>query len=80
MWLGSMKYNTCKILELKSTREPIKVLGTFLSYNQDKNMEENFLSRIRKMKLNLWLSRNLKLHGKSLLVNPLNTNYAYMRN
>ncbi|KAL9964041.1 hypothetical protein ACROYT_G027615, partial [Oculina patagonica] len=67
MWLGSMKHNTCKILEFKSTRAPIKVLGTFLSYNQDKNIEENFLSRIRKMrtKLNLWLSRDLTLYGKS---------------
>ena len=68
-----MKYNTCKILEFKSTREPIKVLGPFLSYNQDKNIEENFLSRIRKMKtkLNLWLSRDLTLFGKSLLAKTL---------
>ena len=32
MWLGSMKsmkHNTCKILEFKSTRVPIKVLGPF---------------------------------------------------
>ena len=56
MWLGSMKHNTCKILEFKSTREPVKVLGIFLSYNQDKNIEENFLNRItcRKMKSN-WI-------------------------
>ena len=69
MWSGSMKYITCKILEFKSTREPIKVLGIYLSYNQDKNIEENFLNRIRKMKtkLNLWLSRDLTLYGKSLL-------------
>ena len=64
-----MKCNTCKVLEFKSTREPIKVLGIYLSYNQDKNINENFLSRIRKMKtnLNLWLSRDLTLYGKSLL-------------
>ena len=64
-----MKCNICKILEFKSTREPIKVLGICLSYNQDKNIEENFLSRIRKMKtkLKLWLSRDLTLYGNSLL-------------
>ena len=64
-----MKCNTCKVLEFKSTREPIKVLGIYLSYNQDRNIKENFLSRIRKMitKLNLWLSRDLTLYGKSLL-------------
>ena len=73
MWLGSMKHNTGKILEFKSTREPVKVLGIFLSYNQDKNIEENFLKRIRKMKtkLNLWLSRDLTLYGKSLLAKTL---------
>ena len=34
MWLGSMKHNTSKILEFKSTREPVKVLGIFLGDNQ----------------------------------------------
>ena len=73
MWLGSMKHNTGKILEFKSTREPVKVLGIFLSYNQDKNIEEISLKRIRKMKtkLNLWLSRDLTLYGKSLLAKTL---------
>ena len=54
MWLGSMKHNTSKILEFKSTREPVKVLGIFLGYNQDKIIAENFLNRItcRKMKTN----------------------------
>ena len=60
-------------LKFKSTREPVKVLGIFLGYNQDKIIEENFLSRIRKMKtrLNLWLSRDLTLYGKSLLAKTL---------
>ena len=73
MWLGSMKHNISKILEFKSTREPVKVLGIFLGYNQDKIIAENFLNRIRKMKtkLNLWLSRDLTLHGKSLLAKTL---------
>ena len=73
MWLGSMKHNTSKILEFKSTREPVKVLGIFIGYNQDKIIEENFLNRIRKMKtrLNLWLSRDLTLYGKSLLARTL---------
>ena len=52
MWLGTIKHSNSNILEFKSTKNPIKVLGTFLSYNQNKNIEENFLSRIRKMKTN----------------------------
>jgi len=48
-------------------------MGSFLSYNQSKNVEENFMNRIRKMKtkLNLWLSRDLTLYGKSLGVSQL---------
>ena len=48
MWLGTMKHSNSNTLEFKSTKNPVKVLGTFLSYNQNKNIEENFLSRIRK--------------------------------
>ena len=40
----------------KCITEPIKALGMFLSYDGDKNNEENFFSKIRKMKtkLNIW--------------------------
>ena len=73
MWLGSMKHTTSKTLEFKSTREPVKVLGIFIGYNQDKIIEQNFLNRIRKMKtrFNLLLSRDLTLYGKSLLAKTL---------
>ena len=71
MWLGTMKHSRSKILEFKRTKDPIKVLGSFLSYNQSKNVEENFMKRIRKMKtkLNLWLSRDLTLYGRSVSIN-----------
>ena len=70
MWIGTKKHNKSKILEFKSTKDPIKVLGAVLSYNPDKNFELNFLSRFRRMKtkLNLWLSRDLTLYGKSLIL------------
>ena len=73
MWLGAIKHSHSKILEFKSTKDPIKVLGSFLSYNQNRNVEENFMKRIKKMKtkLNLWLSRDLTLYGKSLLAKTL---------
>ena len=73
MWLGTMKHSYSNILEFKSTKNPIKVRGTFLSYNQNKSIEENFLSRIRKMKTkwNPWLSRDLMLYGRSLLAETL---------
>ena len=48
MWPGTMKHSRSKILEFKSTKDPIEVLGSFLSYNQNKNVEENFMKRIKK--------------------------------
>ena len=73
MWLGTMKHSNLNILEFKSTKNPIKVLGMFLLYNKNKNIKENFLNRIRKMKtkLHLWLSRDLTLYGRSLLAKSL---------
>ena len=73
MWLGSMKDKNIKILEFKTTKEPVKVLGVHLSYNAQKCIDANFCTKINKMKmkLNLWLSRDLTFYGKSLLVKAL---------
>ena len=48
MWLGTMKNSNSKVLRFKTPKDPIKVLGTFLSYNKEKNIEENFIKRIRR--------------------------------
>ena len=63
-----MKDSNLKVLDFETTKEPIKVLGVHLSYNNSKCTEKNFYN-INKMKtkLNLWLSRDLKIYGKSLL-------------
>ena len=73
MWIGSSKHKNTKILEFRSTKDPIKILGAHLSYNADKNNDANFFSKIRKMKtkLNLWQTRDLTLYGKSLLAKSL---------
>ena len=44
-----------------------------MSYNADKNNDDNFYSKIRKMKtkLNLWQTRDLTIFGKSVLANTL---------
>ena len=69
MYIGSQKGNKDKIMGLKCITEPIKALGAFLSYDGDKNNEENFFSKIRKMKtkLNIWQTRDLSLYGRSML-------------
>ena len=69
MWIGSQKGNKEKIIGFKCITKPIKALGAFLSYDGDKNNEENFFSKIRKMKtkLNIWQTRDLSLYGRSIL-------------
>ena len=71
--MGSMKDCRLKVLDFKTTKEPIKILGINLSYNSNKCIEENFFVKIKKMKtkLNLWLSRDLTIYGKSLLAKAL---------
>ena len=56
-------------MDFKYKTQPIKALGAFLSYDEDKNNEENFFSKIRKMKtkLNIWQIRDLSLYGRSML-------------
>ena len=61
MWMGSMKDSKIKVLDFKTTKEPIKVLGVNLSYNTNKFIEENFYAKKMKTKLNLWLSRDLTI-------------------
>ena len=69
MWIGSQKGNRDKIMGFKCITEPNKALGAFLSYDGDKNNEENFFSKIRKMKmkLNIWQMRNLSIYSRSML-------------
>ena len=68
-----MKDSRLKVLDFKTTKEPIKVLGINLSYNSNKCVEENFFVKIKKMKtkFNLWLSSDLTIYGKSLLAKAL---------
>lgn len=73
MWIGASKSSNAKILNFSCTKDPIKSLRTYLSYNEDKNNEENFVKKIRKMKikLNLWLTRDLTLYGRAMLTKTI---------
>ena len=48
MWIGSSKTKNTKILEFRSTKVPIKILGAYFSYNVDKNNDTNFFAKVRK--------------------------------
>ena len=73
IWIGSQKNNKTKPLAIDITNEPTKTLGIYISYNRNKNNDQNFFIKIQKMetKLNVWLSRDLTLMGRTLLVKAL---------
>ena len=73
MWIGSSSKNKSMPLEFKCPKEPIKFLGTFLSHDAVSNNKNNFFIKIRKMetKLNIWLSRDLTLFGRTMLAKSL---------
>ena len=73
LWIGSLKNNKTKPLEINVSIDPIKVLGTYISHNCDKNNNLNFFLKIEKMetKLNIWLCRDLTLMGRTLLAKTL---------
>ena len=49
MWIGSLKKNKTKPLEIDVPSGPIKTLGTYISNDRDKNNNLNFFLRIQKM-------------------------------
>lgn len=53
MWIGISKQKTTNTLEFCATKDPIKILGTYLSYNVYKNNDANFFMKIRKLKRKL---------------------------
>ena len=73
IWIGSQRKNKTRLLAIDITNEPTKTLGIYTSYNRNKNNDQNFFIKIQKMetKLNVWLSRDLTLMGRTLLVKAL---------
>ena len=71
LWIGSLKYNKTKPLEINVSIDPIKTLGTYVLH--DKNNNLNFFLKIQTIenKLTIWLSRDLTFLGRTLLAKTL---------
>ena len=69
-WIGSFRHRTDKPLGITWPDEPMRFLGVFLSYNEDKCKRYNFVNRIDKCKaiLNSWMERNLSLIGRAQVI------------
>ena len=73
LWIGTLREKKTEPLEFKCPKDPIRFLGTYLSHDAVGNDKNNFYIKLRKMetKLNIWLSRDLTLFGRTLLAKSL---------
>lgn len=73
MWLGRWKNKTDMPFGFRWPRDPIKALGIFFSYDENKTNELNFAEKIRNLEktLNSWKRRKLTLYGKINIVKTL---------
>ena len=68
IWLGKWSKNKTTPLQLQWVNKPVKILGIYLSYDDNKNKHFNFDLKVKKLqtKLDLWKARNLTLFGKAI--------------
>jgi len=74
LWLGSWRFKNSKPFGLKWTKDPVRALGTFISYNvKENNKKKNRDQKIdhMKAKLDIWRARSLSLLSNCLIVKCL---------
>ena len=71
--LGNMPTESKSISGIRLIKEPVKVLGIWISKNVEETYAINFEEKIDKLKklLNMWRQRKLTLHGKVTVINSL---------
>ena len=73
LWLGSLRNRKDEPFNFKWPKEPLRVLGTYISYDEKQNEKFNFKGKMQKLDtiLGIWNSRNLTLFGKCLITKSL---------
>ena len=73
LWLGSWRHRQDKPFGFQWPEKPIRVLGTFISYNEKENEKYNFTLKLQKLKtiLDVWNCRSLTLFGRCLIAKSL---------
>ena len=63
----------CNVKNVNLTKESIKILGVYYSYNNKIREDKNFISSIKKIEnvLKVWKMRSLTLHGKIVIFKSL---------
>lgn len=70
MWLGCYRHRHSKPLGILWPNKPLRILGVYMSYDEDANYELNFSNKIDKARrtINMWKMRNLTLYGKAQII------------
>ena len=70
MWLGSKRHSNKQPLGVRWTKNPIRLLGVYVSYDEVENNNENVEEKMIAIKkvINMWKSRNLTLVGRIQII------------
>ena len=73
IWLGKWEKSKSNPLQLKWLRNPVKILGMHVSYDEKGNNQHNFYHKLQKLQTNLdlWRARGLTLFGRVLIIKSL---------
>ena len=73
LWLGPWRHRQDKPFGFQWPEKPIRVLGTFISYNEKENEKYNFTLKLQKLKsiLDIWNCRSLTIFGRCLIAKSL---------
>ena len=73
IWLGRWEKNKSSPLQLKWLHSPVKILGIYVSYDENGNTQMNFNLKLQKLQTNLdmWRARDLTLFGRVLIIKSL---------
>ena len=73
IWLGKWEKSGGNPLQLKWLRNPVKILGIHVSYDEKGNNQHNFNHKLQKLQTNLdlWRPRDLTLFGRVLIIKSL---------
>ena len=73
IWLGKWQKSESNPLQLKWLRNPVKILGIHVSYDEKGNNQHNFNHKLQKLQTNLglWRARDLTLFGSVLIIKSL---------
>jgi len=71
--LGKWENSKSNPLQLKWLRNPVKILGIFVSYDEKGNNQHNFIHKLQKLQTNLdlWRARDLTPFGRVLIIKSL---------